>query len=195
MIDYGMRYYNPGLGRWISWDPIGEDGGVNIYDMVWSNPVNRYDILGQMGNLRIDPCKQFQNSNPNRTKEMGGVVCYNGVLHYCCWHSEDFPAEYRSQMAYCVRQHEMDHVDDVQTCSDHPCDRGHIYMPPWDPAKDRAAEECEAYTREMKCLIDQMKKTCNKLHGKSRDDCEEAFEDVIEGVKRDKTTACSGRVP
>ena len=27
---YGYRYYSPSLGRWISRDPIEEEGGVNL---------------------------------------------------------------------------------------------------------------------------------------------------------------------
>ena len=29
---YGYRYYSPSLGRWISRDPIEEEGGVNLYN-------------------------------------------------------------------------------------------------------------------------------------------------------------------
>ena len=29
--NYGYRYYSPGLGRWLSRDPIGEDGGLRAY--------------------------------------------------------------------------------------------------------------------------------------------------------------------
>lgn len=43
---YGYRYYSPTLGRWISRDPIGEHGGVNLYQMVGNNVVNRIDYLG-----------------------------------------------------------------------------------------------------------------------------------------------------
>jgi RHS repeat-associated protein len=43
---YGFRYYNPELGRWISRDPIEEEGGINLYGMVGNDPVNRVDLLG-----------------------------------------------------------------------------------------------------------------------------------------------------
>ena len=43
---YGHRYYNPAMGRWLSRDPIAEDGGLNLYGFVLNNPVNRYDVLG-----------------------------------------------------------------------------------------------------------------------------------------------------
>ena len=46
---YGYRYYSPSLGRWISRDPIEEQGGLNLYAFVNNDPVNRVDWLGQWG--------------------------------------------------------------------------------------------------------------------------------------------------
>ncbi len=31
---YGYRFYDPGAGRWLNGDPIGEEGGVNLCGMV-----------------------------------------------------------------------------------------------------------------------------------------------------------------
>jgi RHS repeat-associated protein len=41
---YGYRYYDPVTGRWPSRDPIGEQGGVNLYGMVGNDAVGRFDI-------------------------------------------------------------------------------------------------------------------------------------------------------
>jgi len=43
----GYRFYNPELGRWINRDPIGEEGGFNIYAFVKNNPFIGVDILGK----------------------------------------------------------------------------------------------------------------------------------------------------
>jgi RHS repeat-associated protein len=40
------RAYDPALGRWISEDPIEEEGGVNLYGYVENDPVNSIDELG-----------------------------------------------------------------------------------------------------------------------------------------------------
>jgi RHS repeat-associated protein len=40
------RYYSPELGRWISRDPIGEQGGTNIYGYVGNQPTVYADPLG-----------------------------------------------------------------------------------------------------------------------------------------------------
>jgi RHS repeat-associated protein len=43
---YRARYYDPKLGRFISEDPIGFDGGENFYRYVEGSPVNRTDPMG-----------------------------------------------------------------------------------------------------------------------------------------------------
>ena len=46
LIYYNYRYYNPELGRWISRDPIEEQGGYNLYGMIGNNPLYGWDMLG-----------------------------------------------------------------------------------------------------------------------------------------------------
>ncbi len=46
LVYYGLRYYSPSLGRFVTRDPIGEQGGLNLYGFVRNNPVNRWDYLG-----------------------------------------------------------------------------------------------------------------------------------------------------
>jgi RHS repeat-associated protein len=40
------RAYDAGAGRWLSADPLGEEGGMNLYGYVLGNPVNWNDPLG-----------------------------------------------------------------------------------------------------------------------------------------------------
>ena len=44
---YRARYYNPTLGRFISQDPIGLRGGINLYGYVGGDPVSRRDPHGK----------------------------------------------------------------------------------------------------------------------------------------------------
>jgi uncharacterized protein RhaS with RHS repeats len=46
LVDYTFRPYNPLDGHFISRDPIGEDGGLNLYGFAGNDPVNRFDVLG-----------------------------------------------------------------------------------------------------------------------------------------------------
>jgi len=59
---YGYRYYSPVLGRWLNRDPIGEEGGYNIYLFVSIpsplsspffpvNPPRHGDFLNQLHNI------------------------------------------------------------------------------------------------------------------------------------------------
>jgi len=43
---YGYRYYDPETGRWPNRDPIGEQGGPNIYGFVYNDPVSFIDLWG-----------------------------------------------------------------------------------------------------------------------------------------------------
>ncbi|MQG91083.1 RHS repeat domain-containing protein [Pseudomonas sp. MN1F] len=43
---YGLRYYQPWLGRWLSADPAGVVDGLNLYRMVRNNPVTFKDQQG-----------------------------------------------------------------------------------------------------------------------------------------------------
>jgi RHS repeat-associated protein len=58
LLYYGLRYYNPSTGRWLSRDPINERGGINLYGMIGNDAVNGVDFLGLRGNPggpKVDP--------------------------------------------------------------------------------------------------------------------------------------------
>ncbi len=45
---YGYRYYDAVTGRWPSRDPIGEEGGINLYGFVGNDGVDGVDFLGNV---------------------------------------------------------------------------------------------------------------------------------------------------
>ena len=49
------RYYSPQQGRFISPDPIGAEGGVNIYAYTGNDPLNRVDLTGLDDEIWVHP--------------------------------------------------------------------------------------------------------------------------------------------
>jgi RHS repeat-associated protein len=50
-IAFGLRYYNPSTGTWVTPDPLGDADGPNLYAYVHASPLVYYDSLG----LSADP--------------------------------------------------------------------------------------------------------------------------------------------
>jgi RHS repeat-associated protein len=55
---YLYRWLDPLTGRWLSRDPIEEEGGINLYGFVKNSSVNLYDLLG------LDPCPEGMIKDP-----------------------------------------------------------------------------------------------------------------------------------
>ncbi|MEZ5278823.1 MAG: RHS repeat-associated core domain-containing protein [Opitutaceae bacterium] len=47
LYQHNHRFYSPKLGRFITRDPVGEYGGLNLYAYCANRPVDRWDHLGQ----------------------------------------------------------------------------------------------------------------------------------------------------
>lgn len=46
-------FYDPAAGRWVSRDPIGENGGANLQGFIGNQPQNKIDLLG-LANAKVD---------------------------------------------------------------------------------------------------------------------------------------------
>jgi uncharacterized protein RhaS with RHS repeats len=44
--NFAHAFYDPGQGRWLSRDPIEEEGGINLYGFVGNDGVSNTDTLG-----------------------------------------------------------------------------------------------------------------------------------------------------
>jgi RHS repeat-associated protein len=89
-----FRQYNSSLGRWLSRDPIGEAGGVNLYGYCFGDPISWIDPLGLVPNTYMyksadEAAKSGFNENRNFVDasrrsgyEMGFWVYSNGKGKY-----------------------------------------------------------------------------------------------------------------
>jgi uncharacterized protein RhaS with RHS repeats len=77
----GHCFYNPSGGRWLSRDPLGEDGGKNVYAFVGNNPVLSVDHDGRQFDQLRDP-------GPKGNGLFTRAGCCNGqqysLREYCC---------------------------------------------------------------------------------------------------------------
>ena len=55
LIYYRARFYDPSIGRFIQRDPIGMNGGINLYAYVKGNPINFNDPRGLVPRNPDDP--------------------------------------------------------------------------------------------------------------------------------------------
>jgi RHS repeat-associated protein len=60
------RFYDPSTGRYISADPIGLDGGINLYGYVNQDPVNLVDSFGLRMSGRNNPYEYGRNKGKRR---------------------------------------------------------------------------------------------------------------------------------
>jgi RHS repeat-associated protein len=77
-VNYGLRIYSPTLGRFITRDPIEEQGGLNPYAFVTNNGINKWDLLG----MRVE-CRDVDRS----VFHEGGVVV---IARTQCFEVPDF---------------------------------------------------------------------------------------------------------
>ena len=52
---FSYRFYDPATQRWLNRDPIGENGGVNLYGYVGNNPLTYWDAFGLTIVYDFDP--------------------------------------------------------------------------------------------------------------------------------------------
>jgi len=68
---YGYRYYDPASTKWLTRDPLGEAGGINLTAFCGNDPVNRVDPLG----LELHVIGRMLRS------DQGWIVRYDAVAH------------------------------------------------------------------------------------------------------------------
>ncbi|MBV6501932.1 MAG: hypothetical protein CJBNEKGG_04491 [Prosthecobacter sp.] len=107
---YGFRYYSAEMGRWLSRDPIEEEGGINLYGMVRNDTVQGLDNLGLCGCTKEQISKGkkeiIQKFNAVKQQVMdaqpGGLTCIscargllNSIGGTACWTCVTMEASYQ----------------------------------------------------------------------------------------------------
>jgi len=148
-------FYNPQPGRWLNRDPIGEEGGNNLYAFVANSPISHYDLVGLFltgcsKNPCSDPCGEAKKKGLD-SGDVAGVICCGDKKYSCVWISGGATGagnkKAKAILDKCSGAHEDDHHDDI----DCPSGPG-ISRPPFKPGKSPKAEECLAYKAEVACL-------------------------------------------
>lgn len=77
LIYYRARWYDPRLGRFISEDPAGLAGGINLYAYVGNDPVNKTDPLGLYEiDVHYDLTYFLARNNPCFTEQEAGEIAH-----------------------------------------------------------------------------------------------------------------------
>lgn len=82
LVYYGYRFYVPENKKWLNRDPIGENGGINLYGFVGGNPVGFVDPLGLTVTSIYDRSSRTLTTIDNQsthTVTTTNVVSGNGI--------------------------------------------------------------------------------------------------------------------
>jgi len=78
----GHRYFDAYTGRFVTRDPIGYKGGINLYGFAGNNPVNRSDPNGTSDSDSFNPFAYFNNLFSYATPhDVLHAIKHNDVVH------------------------------------------------------------------------------------------------------------------
>lgn len=106
LIFFGLRFYDPSLGRWLTPDPSGPTDGPNLYAYLLNNPTNRLDLFG-LFTQELEPASRSINCQiplhrlptaPNTAAAIScqgsiGGVPVDWVVMWDSWHKLQFTSE------------------------------------------------------------------------------------------------------
>ena len=110
LVYYNYRHYNPEDGRWINRDPIGIQGGLNLYAFI-GNMVWLWDVLGKETcvNINLGPL-EWPAAVGSLNVGFGSIDWSTGLSISVCWDTESvsgtagFTAEIGFTLGLAVRK-------------------------------------------------------------------------------------------
>ena len=110
LLTSASAFYNPSTGRWLSRDPIGEEGGMSLYASVQNDPVRFWDFLG---NKKVEI--NLQGDFTVEATVAVTDVCNGGPL----WFNVHVDAEQHDEGARYVESYASFYYDGVRTPHTH----------------------------------------------------------------------------
>jgi len=173
LVYYGYRFYNPETGRWVSRDPIGERGGVNLNGFIGNGPTNSTDMLGLFLMGRMRACARIPSSLAKCSAGLGAISGNPGAYGAQCKKAYEFittdAAGIPSEYAAAVETERAEILESVAN--------GHTVWNYWasswggtieTAAQARAGRDLQTkYSREIKAIEDC---SCIASCGKLADD-------------------------
>ena len=141
---YRARYYDPMTGRFLSEDPIGTSGALDLYLYVSNNPVNRVDAFG---------LKESKPRPPEPNPNAAYYICRKKEKPAIC---ERNPAT-DPWIKQCQEEHERQHIRDIEKgcvpgLGSNPCRGAANGVPVLVNLAQSAFLECRGYCEQLKCL-------------------------------------------
>jgi RHS repeat-associated protein len=81
LFHYKGRVYDPVAGRFLQADPIGYDGGANLYKYVGSDPINKFDTAGTTASLTLAAYNGGSNVNQLNIGNEAHQILQNYAVH------------------------------------------------------------------------------------------------------------------
>ena len=96
LANSAQAHYDPNVGRWLSRDPIMEEGGVNLYGFVGNNPLNGVDRLGLSSDIEFAQTDWSYDSKLEAFSHKDDGECYVGRIRKGVTFDSAITVNYRS---------------------------------------------------------------------------------------------------
>lgn len=177
---YGYRFYNPVTGRWVSRDPIGEEGGANLYAFCVGSPNNQIDPLGTKyqrfdTNIESIPFIKGIPKIAGATAETEAIWATGAhVVPNIAWHSVETSRKTDLSIKFVVRPEYADQLDTRKPNDPTGTLREHEYQ--------HARYNSERYNQFVKEANPHLLYFCSASCGKAHADAINAFLDYYKNI-------------